>query len=433
MFYLRVGPDFALAMGMKNTHLLPLFWILALFCPANARAGAQKPEINVNERYTVESVEISGASDATISKTLREDMQKLVGEKYSQKAADKVAAHLRRELRDYNIKTRVLRGDKPDHVKVVFDAEKIRGKVEVPMPPVVYHTKQGFSGSIEIPIETHNNVFTFGLISNADALLERNTGIRLRYEHTKLGTSAIRLRMDFDSYHQTFNQATHAALASNPEVPGVYRTRQNFSPSLSLLPARDWKVSLGLSFQRFQTQYPVTRTETAYAGTGDIQFRRVMRNPDGFRQDVSFGYGLRTATRILDSEFVYSRHFWTANYVLTRHRQSFRARFQGGIISGTAPLFERFSMGNSFTLRGWNKFDVAPLGGNRSAHGSLEYGYRPFRVFYDVGAVWDRGQSSPVRHGLGFGVAFGGGVFASLAFPVRLHDVAPVFMLGYRY
>ena len=34
----------------------------------------------------------------------------------------------------------------------------------------------------------------------------------------------------------------------------------------------------------------------------------------------------------------------------------------------TAPLFERFSLGNTYTLRGWNKFDVAPLGGALADH-----------------------------------------------------------------
>ena len=32
-----------------------------------------------------------------------------------------------------------------------------------------------------------------------------------------------------------------------------------------------------------------------------------------------------------------------------------------GVLTGTAPLFERFSLGNTTTLRGWNKYDLAPL------------------------------------------------------------------------
>ena len=62
-------------------------------------------------------------------------------------------------------------------------------------------------------------------------------------------------------------------------------------------------------------------------------------------------------------------------------------------ISGRAPLFERFVLGTSSTLRGWNKFDIDPLGGDRMVHNTLEYRYRMLEVFYDTGAVWNRGQA----------------------------------------
>ena len=417
---------------MKNKRLFPIF--LMLLWPAALYGGDQEKETNVNERYAVESVTLSGVSESRISKTLREDLQKLVGEKYSQKAAHELAGKLRVELREYAVEVKVKRGDKPEHVKVVYQTERIRWKrFEVPVPLVVYHSKQGFGGALEIPIDIHHNVFTFGLVSDADSLLERGAGLLLRYENRKVGTDMVQLRIDFDSYHQTFNAATESALAERPDVPGIYRWRQNFAPSLSLYPTRDWKLSVGTSFQRFQMQYPSTRTETAYAGTADIEYRHSARSENGYRQNLSASYGLRTATRALDSEYVYTRHSITANYALAKGRNLFAAHFQGGTITGTAPLFERFSFGNSTTLRGWNKFDVAPLGGARAAHGTLEYRYRWFQLFYDVGAVWDAGRSAPVRHGLGFGAATRDGFFASLAFPVRLHDVAPVFMLGIRY
>jgi len=67
------------------------------------------------------------------------------------------------------------------------------------------------------------------------------------------------------------------------------------------------------------------------------------------------------------------------------------------------------------------------------AHGSLEYRYRALAVFYDVGAVWDSGQYNPVRHGLGFGLKSKKNFFISLAFPVRLKNVAPIFMVGRRF
>ncbi len=423
--------------SMKKLNLFTI--LLMLLWPAGSFAGSQEPEVNVNERYVVESVAFSGADLNKVSKALNDEAQKLVGVKYSEKTAHAIADKLRHNLGSYQVNVKVERGEKPDHVKVVFQIEKREGSsLGANVPLVLYHSKQGWSADLEIPFDSHHTRFTFGLLSDADQLLERNAGLHLRFEHNKLGTEKLQLRMDFDSYHQKFNPATETALNERLDVPGIYRTRQNFAPSLSLLPIKGLKASAGVSFQRFQMQYPELRTRTAYAGTADLQYQRRVKSKSKYEQDISAVYSLRTATRALDSDFVYSRHLFTADYSISSGKNFLGAHLLIGAIGGTAPLFERFSLGNSTTLRGWNKFDVAPLGGTRAAHGSLDYHYGQFQLFYDVGTVWDEGRYSQVRHGIGFGWAskpmlFGSKFFASLAFPVRLHNVAPVFMMGIRY
>jgi hypothetical protein len=427
---LQTGTGHAITAGMKNLNLLTI--LLAVLWPAGLQADDPKPEPNVNERYVVESAQFTGIDENKISQILRDDARKMVGEKYNEKSANELAQKLREELREYNVKVKVERGDKPDHVKVLFQTDRTRWRrFKIPGFSALYHSKQGFSGELDIPIEISHNVFAFGLVSNADQLLERNAGLRLRYEHREVGTDLLHLRIDFDSFHQSFNAATTTALAQRPDLPGIYRARQNFAPSLSLYPTRDLMLSAGVSFQRLEFQFPALHTETAYAGTADIRYRRNWTSRSGFEQDFNGGYSLRTATRILDSDLVYTRHSMSADYTLEKKGNLFGAHFTGGFISGSAPLFERFSFGNTTTLRGWNKFDVAPLGGIRAAQGSLEYRYKHFQIFYDVGTVWDPVQSSKVRHGLGFGWASKDGFFASLAFPVRLHRVAPVFMIGF--
>jgi hypothetical protein len=417
---------------MKNSNLLTV--VLIFLLPIALLAGDQQPSPNVNSKYTVEAVELSGVPESKISKALRDEMQKLVGEKYDQDAADAQAGKLRKELPGYTVNVKAKRGDKPDCVKVIFHVERtLWRRFEVSVPPLVYHSKQGFSGALEIPLEFHHNILTFGMVNSADELLERNAGFRFRYENKKIVTDLVQLRIDFDTYHEKWNPATEAALALNPTVPGIYRSRQDFAPSLSVTPYRDLKLSVGTSFERFEIQYPATHTQTAYAGIADIQYRHRAESKNGVRQNIKLSYSLRTATRILDSDLVYSRQLWTADYTLSKRKNLFGAHFRAGRITGTAPLFESFSIGNSFDLRGWNKFDVAPLGGARLAYGSVEYRYRPFGVFYDVGAIWDAGQSARVRHGLGFGWFEKDGAFLALAFPVRLNHVTPVITLGFRH
>jgi hypothetical protein len=394
---------------------------------------------NVNERYVVESVAFAGEGETKVSQALRDEAQKLEGKKYSEISSNDLADRLRQELPEYTVVVKVERGEKPEHVKVVFQIEKLRvGTVASSngngvgfVVPFTYHSKQGWGILAGMSLYSHHNVFTFTLVNDADQLLERNAGWSARYEHEKIGTDLLRLRIDFDSYHQKFNPATEAALSQRPDVPGIYRARQNFAPSLTLHPAPDLMLSAGVSFQRLEVQYPSSHTKAAYAGTADIRYGRKAESQSGYKQNFSGSYSLRTATRILDSDYVYTRHFITADYTLSKGRNLFGAHFLSGFITGTAPLFERFALGNTNTLRGWDKFDVSPLGGTRAAHGSLEYRYGQFQIFYDVGTEWEAGMSGSVRHGLGFGWVHKN-MFASLAFPVRLNHVAPIFMMGLR-
>jgi outer membrane protein assembly factor BamA len=83
-------------------------------------------------------------------------------------------------------------------------------------------------------------------------------------------------------------------------------------------------------------------------------------------------------------------------------------------------------------LRGWNRFELDPLGGNRVIANTLEYRYRLFDVFYDSGAIWDQGQTAVLRHSLGVGIR-SNGTYAALAFPIREGHIEPVFMVGMNY
>jgi hypothetical protein len=280
---------------MKNKKLVTL--IFFLLWSIRAIADEQKPESNINERYTVEGIQFAGIDESKISKPLRGDAQKLVGEKYSEQSANDIARRLREELnKKYQVSLKVEKGSKPEQVTIVFVMEKKHElRLQPELPLLVYHSKEGFSGSLEIPIETHHNVFTFGIVTDADQLLERYSGYRFRYEHRKLGTDALRLRLDFDTYHESFNAATREDLEFRPDVPGVYRARQNFAPSISVYPTKGLALDAGLSFQRMQFQFPALHTETAYSGTADVLLSPELQPLGSYHQEFKAAYSLRTA------------------------------------------------------------------------------------------------------------------------------------------
>jgi outer membrane protein assembly factor BamA len=174
-------------------------------------------------------------------------------------------------------------------------------------------------------------------------------------------------------------------------------------------------------------QFPAEHSKTATAGVVAFRFDR-----DWERHRVDGQVQIRAATRKLDSDFVYTRHFGEARYRYREGRNTLSASVLLGRITGTAPLFDRFSLGNSSTLRGWNKFDIAPVGGDRVAHASFGHHYRLFRVFYDTGAVWNNGQAIRVRHSVGFG-ASKDDWFIMLGFPVRSAGVRPMLVAQFRF
>jgi len=103
-----------------------------------------------------------------------------------------------------------------------------------------------------------------------------------------------------------------------------------------------------------------------------------------------------------------------------------------GYVSGQPPLFERFSLGNATTLRGFDKYDIAPAGGERMFHSSIEYRYAHVAVFFDTGSVWDRDADAKIRYSTGFGV-HGDNFFLTLGFPLNGDDASPIFMMGVRF
>lgn len=420
---------------MKNRLPLTIHILaLLLLMRPNCAAAFQEPETNVNSRYTVEKVQLTGVSESRISKHLQEDMQKLVGEKFDQEAADRLAKQLRKELPNYSVQTKVQRGDTPDHVKIVYEAERYWWrKLDIERSKIIYQSKEGWSGEGSIGFDIHHNFFRAGFANSADEYLERNAGVLFSYEHRKPGTDRLRLRMTFESYHPKWNPATEFALLTSPQVPGIYRSRQDFAPSIAVLPWHDLEISAGTSFERLQIQYPDKHTLNAYAATMTVAYRHRFEPSGRLRQRLTAQYTLRSATRVLDSNFVYTRHAIEGQYTASLGKNYFSLRGLGGEISGIAPLFERFSLGNSTMLRGWNKFDVAPLGGSRMAYASLEYHYSDFAVFYDTGAVWDSGQSARFKHSVGFGLADRHGAFLLLGIPLRMNHVEPILTFGIRF
>jgi outer membrane protein assembly factor BamA len=149
-------------------------------------------------------------------------------------------------------------------------------------------------------------------------------------------------------------------------------------------------------------------------------------------QRVEASYELRTSAEALESDLSYTRHLASLRYRYSQRHNTVIANLAFGGISGNAPLFERFTLGDSTTLRGWNKFDIAPAGGDRVFNSSLEYRYRFVGAFLDAGSVWNNNGEMRFRLSSGFGLQGDNG-FLTLAFPLNAEDLNVTFTMGVRF
>lgn len=408
---------------------------------ACAVASAQiTPVVNINSRYIVESIELSGGDAFTLSRSLNEEIRNLVGGNFDETALDGLTGRIKKELHAKSVSYRISRGDQPEQVKVNFEITRRSVELDVNVPKFLYNSSQGWTGVVEGVASSGPHNLTFRLLSDDDELVERETGIVARYENRKVGSDRLSLGFQFESYHEGWKPGTQAAegarLAGAPETPGDpladYRTRQNFQPMLTIVLARPLTLSAGVSFERFQDQFPAARTESADAVVNTLRYHRLLEDSDVQKEVLDAGYSLRAATSLLGSDFAYSRHRWDLGYSLTRGGSTVLVNFIGGVIVGRAPLFERYVLGNSSTLRGWNKYTLDPLGGSRVAHGSVEYRYRYFQVFFDAGAIWDPGQDIVARSSAGVGLRKDG-FSVAVAFPIKDGRVEPVLIAGMNF
>jgi len=413
-------------------------WFACLVSGGMLFAGSQESDINVNKRYTVDTVIVAGKGWRTnlsdqndkISPGLRKELAALIGQKLNPGILDDLAARLKKEFSAREVNHHVLRGDTPDHVRVEFEVKPARANVDARVTKFLYTSNQGWSGAGTVGATVHQNSLRFGLASDGDSLLERNAGILASYEKKHLGTDRVSLRFDVESYHEQWNRNTLDAIQEHPGVTSdAYRARQNFQPMATITVAKPLTLEVGASFERMENQY--TANMDANAVVTALRYHQRLDQAEA-QEDIDAGYTLRAATRMLGSDFVYVSHSWGLHYRLTHGKHQLRDDFSGGLITGRAPLFDRFVAGNTFYLRGWNKYDLDPLGGNHLAHNAVEYRYGPFQAFYDTGAVWDSGQPVSQKHSVGVGIKES--IFSlALAFPIRAGHVEPILMVGMIY
>lgn len=395
----------------------------------------QDRDANINARYVVERVELQGFDQADLTPDLQTDLLALVGKPLGSDDVEQAETQLKGELPSYDVRRRVARGSRPGEIVLTFIIEKAEAARWLHFEPlqsnVVYHSDQGWGAFFDFPLSGRDFRFTpIFAIDNGDDLIEEYSGFGLRFESRKLGTERLGASLEWSSYDQTWRDATLAALAANPQIPGAYDDRSTVTPLVTFAVTDKLRVSGGVSITEIE---PLSVPESQMANAAimsvgyDDQWER-----GGASHDLAAGFIVRAATHTLESDFDYTRYFGQAEYQYQWSRHTVLVSGMVGGIDGDAPLFDRFSLGDSRTLRGWNKYDIAPAGGDRMFHTSLEYRYRGLAFFLDSGSVWDKDADARVRVASGVGI-HASPFFMTVGFPLNTDDVRAVFTTGVRF
>lgn len=389
--------------------------------PATAVAAA-----NVNSRYTVEHVELEESYWRKLSGALQRELLQLIGRKYDQAEVERLRRRMRQELHGATIRPRLSRGHQPDHVRLAFEVRRPYLERDAEVTKIAYHSRQGWTGGIESGFTIRQVRVGFGVQSDGNELIERYAGWNVRA--SRIFAERLRLRVDLESFHQQWNQTTLEALPQRRMIPPLYRARQNIQPGVTVALGGGVTTTVGVTLQHLEMQEPPAVTQASHAAFANLEVQREWEMLDA-DHSIQAAYGVRAATRTLGTDCVYNRHVWQVRYRVTSHPYEVSLQFYAGAVRGQAPLFDRFVLGNASRLRGWSKWDVAPLGAERVVYGSAQFRRSFFVAYYDVGSLGTQSELGDTRHAAGFGIR-GQGLFIGLGFPLNAKRTAPVFLIS---
>jgi surface antigen Omp85-like protein len=391
---------------------------------------------NVNGRYIVEQADITGVPDSEITQALRDDLKALVGKRLDSGEADKLQDRLDRELPGYDVSRRIQKGTEVGRIKLLYEAHKKEPPPWLRFEPLrsnlIYHSEQGWGGFWDVNIGDRIIRFVpmFALANSEDSI-EENSSVGLRFETKKLGTRRLGATFEWSWFDQDWRTQTLGALPLHPEIPLPYDTRTTVTPLLKFAFTPEVSVAAGVSISELKALAPATESQMANAAVASIDFDREWKEASSATHRAVAGFGVRAGSRSLESDLAYTRYLGQGTYRFDFGRHHVQATGMAGGITGHAPLFERFALGDSTTLRGWDKYEITPAGGDRMVYSSVEYRYTGVSLFLDVGSVWDANTERKTRVSTGFGF-HAGPAYLVVGFPLNTDNLTAVLAIGLR-
>jgi len=402
------------------------------------RQEATERDDNINKQYTVEQADINGVPDAELTQGMRDDLRAVVGNRLDSAEAIRLQERIERELSGYDVSRRIQRGSERGRIQLVYEARKKEPPAWLRFDPlrtnVLYHSEHGWGSYLDLGIGDGNvRVTPIFAIDNEDDLVEEYSGYGVRFEARKLGTRRLGASLEWSKFDQDWRGATVDALALRPDIPSLYSERSTFTPVVKFAITPELSLAGGVSITELEPlDGATTGSRMANAAIAAIDYtRKWERDGSDSTHRVEASFGVRGGSRELESDLAYTRYLGQGWYRYDVGRHHVQVSGMAGGITGQAPLFERFTLGDSTKLRGWDKYEIAPAGGDRVMYAAVEYRYTGVALFFDVGSVWDANTERRVRTSAGFGF-HAGPAFFTVGFPLNTDNLTAIFTLGLR-
>ena len=400
------------------------------------RQPQQDRDENVNDRYVVEQAEIVGVPDDQLTQALRDDLEALTGKRLDSGDAERLQERIARELPQYDVSRKIQRGSQVGRIRLVYEARKRELPQWLRFVPlrsnVVFHSEQGWGSYLDLGIGNRTvRVAPILAFDSAEDFVEEYSGYGLRFEARKLGTRRLGASFEWTRFDSDWESTTLDALALRPDITPAYETRSTITPLVKFAFTPELSIAAGVTISELEPLFPATESRMANAAVASISYDQRWKDDSDATQKVEAGFGVRAGTRALESDLVYTKYFGHGSYRYGLGRHHVQVAAMAGGITGNPPLFERFTLGDSTTLRGWDKNEIAPVGGNRMFYSSLEYRYTGLALFLDVGSVWDADRERHVRVSTGLGF-HAGPAFLVVGFPLNTDNFTAVVALGLR-
>ena len=206
-----------------------------------------------------------------LSSFLRSDMNRLVGEKVDPESIDNLARRIRKELHVSSCLPPSAPGRRSRTCQSGLRRERPpAGSSTSPSPSSSSIRKQGWSGAAEIGTSVANNAFTFGLVSDNDTFPSATPASPRATKTATWAPTGSGSALPSPATTTSGTAPRRICLSQQPfgaadQMPGIYRTRQDFEPAVTFVLAKPLTLTVGAGFQRFETQYPNARFQGSNA------------------------------------------------------------------------------------------------------------------------------------------------------------------------